>query len=395
MRNDLRDGGLRVLFAGGGSGGHLMPAAATAEAVRAAYPGSRAMFMLTDRRTDSWCRSAVSDHKMLHLPAVGRHSVGERLRLPFRSLCAAGRVADVVRSFRPHAVVGLGGSDCAVPVLAARALGVRTVLFEANAVPGRAVRLLAPLADLVVVQWARAAAGLRARRVLAAGMPVRARLFGVRRERALRRLGLSVRRRTLLVTGGSQGALTMNRALWEALGAIFEAAPDLQVLHLTGVDHLPAALEWKESLPVSSYRPIGFLDRMEDAYAAADLVVSRSGGSTLAELTALGLPAVLIPYPHHVDEHQQANAEVLSATGAAITISQSALTAGRLAATVALLAGNDDLLSSMAAASQRLGRPRAAFDVAAELGALAGLSRPKLRSRPDEDTLGKESLQAA
>jgi UDP-N-acetylglucosamine--N-acetylmuramyl-(pentapeptide) pyrophosphoryl-undecaprenol N-acetylglucosamine transferase len=307
----------------------------------------------------------------------------------------AGRVLHIVRRFRPHVVVGLGGHNCVVPALMGRLLGICTMLFESNAIAGRAVRLLAPLADCVALQWARAAAGLRAQRLLLAGNPVRARLFGVPREAARRRLGLAPGKQTLLVMGGSQGALALNQVLHAALESVRARGIDLQVVHLTGVAHLPAALEWREAGRSRSYRPIGFTDQMEDAYGAADFVVARAGGSTLAELTALGLPAILVPYPHHADGHQQANAAVLAEAGAALTIQQSELNEARLAAAVATLAVDERVRRRMAECALRMGKPEAALVVASELAAMAGFASQLERRTGDQDAVLDRFSQAA
>jgi len=364
---------LRVLFAGGGTGGHLMPGAATAEALRVLVPSSRCLFLLTDHKAEKHCLRALAGFLTARLPATPWDGTVNKLLFGGRSLQAIGRALDAVRAFRPHVIVGLGGFRCVAPVLLGRALGIRTVLLESNAVAGGAVRVLAPAADLVVLQWGQAAAGLKARRVLVAGNPVRAKLFGVRKEAALRRLGLSPLKHTLLVLGGSQGALALNRTVHEALSMIYAKRDDLQVLHLTGVDHLPAALEWMNSLPATSYRPIGFLNQMEDAYAAADFVLARAGGSTLAELTALGLPAILVPYPYSAGKHQHANAEVLARAGAAIVLDQSELTAQRLADAIVAFTADAQLRAQVAGCARRMGRPRAALTLAAEITKMAGL----------------------
>jgi UDP-N-acetylglucosamine--N-acetylmuramyl-(pentapeptide) pyrophosphoryl-undecaprenol N-acetylglucosamine transferase len=317
------------------------------------------------------------------------------VRFTIRSVLTAGRVLHIVRRFRPHVVVGLGGHNCVVPALMGRLLGICTVLFESNAIPGRAVRLLAPLADCVALQWAQAATGLRAQRVLLAGNPVRARLFGVPQEAARRRLGLAPGKQTLLVMGGSQGALALNQVLYATLESVRARGVDLQVVHLTGVAHLPAALEWREARGFPSYRAIGFTDRMEDAYGAADFVVARAGGSTLAELTALGLPAILVPYPHHADGHQRANAAVLAEAGAALTIQQSELNERRLAAAVAALAVDERLRRRMAECARRMGRPEAALAVASELAAMAGFASQLERPTRDQDAVPDRFSQAA
>ncbi len=396
------DGSVRVLFAGGGTGGHLMPGAATAEALGRLLPSSQALFLLTEHRAERHCVKALAGFMTAGVPPTPLDRTLDKVLFPFRSAKAAARVLDIIRAFRPHAIVGLGGSRSIAPVVLGRALGIPTVVFESNASAGATVRLLAPVADVVVLQWAEAAAGLRARRVLVAGNPVRAKLFRARKDAALRRLGLSPLKRTLLVLGGSQGALALNRTLHEALSMVYAQRDDLQVLHLTGVDHLPAALAWMNSLPVTSYRPIGFLNQMEDAYAAADLVLSRCGGSTLAELTALGLPAILVPYPYAADKHQDANAAVLVRAGAAVVIEQQDLTAARLADAVVRLATDEPMRAQMAACARRAGRPQAALSVAAEIARMAGFGnairaearRAAISVQINESISGKSSQAA-
>jgi UDP-N-acetylglucosamine--N-acetylmuramyl-(pentapeptide) pyrophosphoryl-undecaprenol N-acetylglucosamine transferase len=244
----------------------------------------------------------------------------------------------------------------------------RTALFAADTVPGRLVRLLAPLADRVFLQWHAAARRLVVRHPRVTGIPVRAELFDADRPTARRRLGLREDVCTLLALGGSQGALALNRTLE---GALRRLEGDLQVVHLTGVDHLPDAL----ASPLNEarwYRPIGFLPRMGDAYAAADFVLSRAGASTLAELTALGLPSILVPYPHHADRHQYVNANLLRRAGAALVLKQAQMDDRRLLGVIRRLADDADLRARMGRNARRLGRPLAARAVACELAALAG-----------------------
>ncbi|MCK4375018.1 MAG: UDP-N-acetylglucosamine--N-acetylmuramyl-(pentapeptide) pyrophosphoryl-undecaprenol N-acetylglucosamine transferase, partial [Candidatus Brocadiae bacterium] len=357
-------------------------------------PSSRSLFLVTNQMAERHFRGAIADFQTAQVPPTPWQGTAQKVRLPGRALWAAGRTLSVMRAFRPHVMVALGGHTCVVPALVGRMLGVKTLLFESNAIPGRVVRLLAPLADCVVLQWERAAARLEARRTVVCGNPVRSWLLDVPQQAARRRLGLSAQKRTLLATGGSQGALALNEALYDALGLIQASRLDLQVIHLTGVVHLGAALEHPVNRS-ASYRPIGFLERVEEAYAAADFVLSRAGGSTLAYLTALGLPSVLIPYPYAAERHQHANAAVLAEAGAAISIDQSELTARRLARAITALATRDGLRAQMAERARRLGRPRAAFTVAAELARMAGFGPQMELSPEDEGALANRFPRAA
>ncbi len=381
------------MFAGGTTGGHLMPGAATAEALKLLLPSSRCLFLVTDRKAERHCRGAIAGFEAAGVPATPVSGLMARLRFPGRALHAAARASRVIRAFRPDVVAGLGGHNCVVPLLAAKLLGVRTAVLEANATPGRAVRLVAPFTDLVLTQWPIKPAGLRARRVLVAGNPVRRSLFGVTRESAARRLGVSSDRCTLLALGGSQGALALNQALYGALRILRARGAQLQVIHLTGVDHLPAALE-EQANSFSSYRAIGFLERMEDAYAAADFVLARAGASTLAELTAVGLPSILVPYPYAGD-HQQANAAVLARAGAAVSVDQAELTDEHLAGLIGAVALDPQRRKLMAERARRLGRPQAALTVAAELAALGGFSQDVPHSPRKQEEIKNRFLRAA
>ncbi len=385
---------MRIIFAGGSTGGHLMPGVATALALQKALPGARALFLTSDNRTERRCSGALDGFETAYLPDAPWHGRAGKLLFPARALRAAARMADVLRGFRPHVVVGLGSYNSAAPVLAARTMGVRTALIAADALPGVAVRLLAPFVDVVLVQYGEVIPRLKAHRAVVTGLPVRERILGADRRTALMRFGFSADRPTLLAMGGSQGALALNETLHEALRLSAEGGVDLQVIHLTGIDHLHSALDRQFGGHVS-YRPIGFLERVEDAYAAADFAFGRAGASTLAELTALGRPSVLVPYPYAANDHQSLNAELLSQAGAAITIPQPELTAERLCQALTALASDPALRRRMAESALNQGRPDAAARAARELAELAGFGRQLPRATLSiPETTGQRSQAA-
>jgi len=381
---------LRVLFAGGGTGGHLIPGAAVAEALRQMMPDTRCLFLTGSRKSERRCLEALGALDTLRFPDTPWSGLSNKLKFPLRSASAAVRMVGVLRQWRPHVVVGLGSYNCVAPVLTARALGVRTALLEANAVPGRAVRLLAPIVNRVIVQWPETARHLPTPHVVAAGNPTRAGLHSATRHGAIRHLGLSPNRCTMLVMGGSQGARALNDIVHDALKLLDDQAATLQVIHLTGPDHLFAAQQRSSELNML-YRPIGFMNRMQDAYAAADFVVGRAGASSLAELTLQGLPSILVPIPHSINDHQAANARVLQDAAAAVTIPQSELTPERLADAVRGLAENSRLRAWMGRRAHDLGRPQAARTIATTLAAMAGFTA----TPPQETTLRRRSNKAA
>ncbi|MCA9243288.1 MAG: UDP-N-acetylglucosamine--N-acetylmuramyl-(pentapeptide) pyrophosphoryl-undecaprenol N-acetylglucosamine transferase [Phycisphaerales bacterium] len=363
------------IFAGGGTGGHLFPGLATAAAVRAIRPNARIVFLTTSRPID---RELLSRTNYEQIPQNVRPWPARLRDIPgfyiaWRSSLKAAR--EVVRSVRPAAVLGLGGYAAGPAVVAAARLGVRTAILNPDAVPGRANRRLAAYADRVIVQWDESAAHFRQKsKILPLGCPIRAEFAAVADRmadekavsEARRRFGLELDRRTVLITGASQGARTINDAILWAWARFTESAAGWQALHLTGTaDHERIAAEWGRLGALG--RVLAFTHDMPDAMLAADIVVSRAGASTLAELTAVRRPSILMPYPYHADQHQMRNAEVLACRGAARIVEDTRdveKNGPALLSTLKELA-NDGVRSSMAAASSAISRSRAAGSVAA------------------------------
>ncbi len=365
---------LRVAVAGGGTGGHVFPALAVAEAIRARHPDSRVLFLGAKGRIDeSILAGRDFDHLLIDCP---RPKTGP-VELP--AFCArfAGAVARATRAlarFRPHVVIGAGGYASAPPALAAKAVGAKLIIIEQNAIPGRANRLLARLADEVHTQFAESAPRFPAgTRVYAGGNPVRRRMLEVAERRTHR--SNSREPFTLLVMGGSQGARSLNAALWDALPRLGAAMPRMRVYHCAGradEDRARARL-FASGLAGRSW---GFCRNMHDLYTCADLAVARAGATSIAELAAAGLPSILVPYPHARDDHQSANARVLAARGACEVVADHALNGRTLAEAVLGLARNNLARERMAHAAAEFARPDAAERVAMRVEALAGFARP-------------------
>ena len=302
------------------------------------------------------------------------------LRFPYVLLRAARRCRGLVED--ADVVVGMGGYASAPAVLAASRTGRPVVLHEQNAVPGLANRFLARRAAAVALSFAEAERRFpRRTRVVVTGNPIRDAIAAVPVERerlakeAYEELELDPERRTVVVFGGSQGALHIDRA---AVGAchILRGRGDLQVLLLTGPDHhdvISGSLSPGGALAV---RTLPFLDRMELAYAVADLVVCRSGATTVAEVTACGLPSLLIPYPHATARHQEANARALQRAGAASVLLDEHLTPEELADRTISMVDHEERLAAMAERARALGRPDAADRVAGLVATVAGGGTP-------------------
>jgi len=298
---------------------------------------------------------------------------------PVRLAVSVPQAAAILAAERPAAILTTGGY-VAVPVLiAARPMRIPVVLWEGNAIPGRAVRLTARLADALAVSYEAAGKALAGagRPTFVTGTPIRD-VTALSRSAARARLDLPADAPTVLIFGGSQAVRRFNAAVAGALPRLVER---VHVLHVTGETGYAAALAGRERLPAdqrSRYRPYPFLrDDMPAALVATDLVVGRAGSSTVAEVTALGIPAVIVPYPHAAG-HQGANAEILAAAGAARIVADEAFDADALVAATDILF-DESTRAAMAAAARRFGRPGAAEAIATLLMDLA-----ERRPLPDE-----------
>lgn len=368
------------VFAGGGTGGHLYPALAVVEALRARRPDAAVSFFCTDRPID---REILGKAQIEARPQMVQAFPARPTRWPtflmtwFRSLKHC-RQAFRVR--RPTAVVGAGGYASGPPVQVAMKMGIPTFLLNPDAVPGRANRHMGAKASLtgIFAQWevTKKYFPLNAP-VEVVGCPVRRAFFeqvgAAGQAEALQSFGLRADRPMLLVTGASQGARTINEAM--LLLADEVAAAGWQVLHLSGQGEFErmqqAYAAVRERHPdAGPFVVLAFTDRMGQAMTAADVVVSRAGASTLAELLVAGKPSILLPYPYHRDQHQRHNAEVLVDAGAAILmddLKDGAQNAARLRPILRNLLTDRDKCAAMSHAAGAMGRPDAAEKIASRL----------------------------
>lgn len=346
---------MRVVIAGGGTGGHLYPGIALAHEFVRLRPGSSVLFVGTERGLEARVvpREGFELATIRVRGIVGRgvwRAAATLVRLPV----ALAQAWAVLKRFRPDLVVGVGGYAAAPTIVAALLMRRVIVLLEQNVLPGLTNRLLAPLADVVVAAFEESRAACRGR-VEVLGNPVRRTVVAAGRT-------VPPDAPALLVFGGSQGAVAINRAVAGALGRL-AAIRGLSIVHQTGpADHAATQRAYTAAGVTAKVEP--YLDDMGAAYAGAALVVSRAGATTVAELTACGRPAILIPYPHAAHGHQERNARALEAAGAAQVILERDLSGERLGEVVAGLFGDRARLTRMAAASRSLGRPDAGEQIA-------------------------------
>jgi UDP-N-acetylglucosamine--N-acetylmuramyl-(pentapeptide) pyrophosphoryl-undecaprenol N-acetylglucosamine transferase len=317
-----------VVIACGGTGGHFFPGLAVAQELR--QRGCRVTLMVSPKDVDQLAISSISGMGIVTLPAVGLNRGGW---LSFLSgFYKSYRVArQLFAQQRPDVVLAMGSFVSAPPVAAGRWCGAKTFIHESNSVPGRANRWLARLVDGAFVYFSTAQGRLRAKWMEVSGMPVRPQfLRPLTAAHARTALGLNPSAPVVLVMGGSQGASKVNALALAAVPALRQAAPDVQFMHLTGARDLETVRAGYLAHRVPALVR-AFCDEMDVALAGADAAVSRAGASSLAELAARQLPAMLIPYPAAADNHQHFNARAFVQSGAARMMPQGTATPGLLA----------------------------------------------------------------
>lgn len=364
---------MNVVFAGGGTGGHLYPAIALADALRGR---ANVAFIGTADRIEAQIvpQAGYELHTIAARP-LSRSAPIEAIATAGMTALGTAQAARLLHALQPDLVVAAGGYVCFPAIAAARLLRTARrsnavlALIEPNAHPGLTNRLLAPLVDEV---WGAYAPGDPAfgEKYVHTGIPVRAELFHPdNRIEAARRLNLDPARRTILAMGGSQGARSLNEAV-AALVTRRSLPAEWQVLHVSGErDHAYMQAEEREPFGENRVALVPYLHKPADAFALADLVIARAGASTLGELAALGLPSILVPYPHAAEDHQARNAEVFERAGAAAVIADGALDADALWWTLRT-AMEPERLQSMSAAARWLGSGDAVATILARIEAL-------------------------
>lgn len=354
---------MRLLLAGGGTGGHLFPAVALAQLLLHQDRDAAVLFVGTDKGLERRMlpKLGLPLATVDMVGVVGRGWRGRLELLPklLRSLIQA---RNILKQFAPEIVVGVGGYVSVPVLLAAKWLHIPYVIHEQNAFAGLSNRLLARWAQLVCLSFPQSGSGLAVEKSLVTGNPLRS---------GFEEIADSVAEpNSLLVFGGSRGARAINEALVDLLPLLKSWEQPPSILHQTGDEDFAMVEQAYRDAGYPLARVVPFIDNMAQAYQEASLVVCRAGATTLAELTVCGRPAILIPYPYAAADHQTANAEMLEKAGAARMIKQQQLSAGVLAKEIGNLMNDESLLRQMSANARSLGRPGAAEKILAECRAL-------------------------
>lgn len=357
----------KFIVSGGGTGGHIFPAISIARALEAAVPGCELLFVGAKGRMEME-RVPAAGYRIIGLPITGiqRSLSAQNLLFPFRLLKSLWQAARIVSGFRPDAVVGVGGYASGPLLFAAQLKGIPTFIQEQNAYAGLTNKWLAGRVRKAYVAYEGMDNYFPADRVVLTGNPIRQDLFALVHQspESLSAFGLSAGKPVLLVIGGSLGARTLNESVHAGLEALVAAG--VQLIWQTGKAYAAKAAEAVAPFKDKGIFTAPFIDRMDLAFSAANLIVSRAGAGTISELAVVGKPVILVPSPHVAEDHQTKNAKALASRNAAILIPDDAAQEELIGSALRLLR-DVQTCNRLSAQLQQFDRRHAAAEIAADI----------------------------
>ncbi len=355
---------MKAVLAGGGTGGHVIPALAIAQDLKSRL-GAEVIFIGTSRGIETRLVPAAGfDLRLIEVGALKRVSLATRAKTMFALPRAILASSKILGEFKPDVVIGVGGYASGPAMLAAAMRRIPTLIFEPNVVPGFANKIVAPFASAAAVHFEATCQYFK--RCTVTGVPVRQRFFDIPPR--------VNDRPALLLFGGSQGSHILNTVLVEALPQLAATLPGLHIVHQTGEKEYEAVSKAYLDVHISA-EVAPFIDNMAAAFAGADLLVCRSGASTVAEVTAAAKPALFVPFAGAADNHQFKNAELLARNNAAVLIEEKDLNSKSFAEEIIALLKDRARLRSMSEAAKKLSHPNAAGQIAELAARIAGKSK--------------------
>lgn len=355
---------LKVIISGGGTGGHVFPAIAIADAIRERIPGANILFVGAEGRMEmEKVPAAGYPIKGLWISGLQRSLSLKNLSFPFKVIHSTIKARSIIKNFKPNVVIGVGGYASGPTLRAAASLNIPIILQEQNSYAGITNKLLAKKADFICVAYTGMEKFFPKEKIIITGNPVRKDIMApaVAREKALEFFSLDPSKPVILSVGGSLGAGTLNRSITAGLAKLEEAG--VQLIWQTGKFYAETAVSEVERSGVKNIKPMAFINRMDLAYAAADAVISRAGAIAISELCLRSKPCILVPSPNVAEDHQTHNAMALVSKDAAIMVTDSSAFE-KLVDTAIGLAKNKELQLRLSENIAKLGYPHAASEIA-------------------------------
>lgn len=349
----------RFLFAGGGTGGHLFPAVAVAEKIRSMKPEAEIIFLGTKSKIEGRVVPQLGfKFKPIWIKGFARKFSAENFLFPVKLLVSIFQSIIYCLMFRPKVAIGSGGYVAGPALFAANLFGAKIILLEQNSYPGVTTKLLERFAEEIHLGYENSKKYFKRNKLLlVTGNPVRNVGLLLKKENALEKLDLSKNKKTLLLLGGSLGAKKLNQVMAQSLQSLLES--DLQIIWQTGSLYY----EQYKHLHGDSCKVMAFVEDMQLVYSASDVIISRAGATTLAEITSFGLASILIPSPNVAENHQYYNAKSLVDANATILLEEKNIETNFVTEILSLMK-NEDQLKTMRTNAKAMGKPNAAEEIA-------------------------------
>lgn len=357
---------MKIIVSGGGTGGHIYPALTLIDAIKSKRPDAEFLYVGTQKglEADIVPKAGINFIALKLEGGLERHFTLANISRAANAIWSIKHASDIVKDFKPNAVVGTGGYVCGPILLAASLMKVPTLIQEQNAVAGVTNKILSKFVNKIAVGTRDALKNFPAEKTVYTGNPIRSAVLDAKKSDGLKEFGFTDDKPIVLISGGSRGARSINNAMIDVLKSAAQKN-SAQFLHVTGKGEFDAVTEKLfDVLDAPNIKVVPYLYNMPRAMAMADLAIFRAGATGLAELTARGVPSILVPYPFAAENHQEFNARSLVEAGAARMILNKDLTAEILSATIDELLSSPDTLKKMSQASLSLGKPHAADEIA-------------------------------
>jgi len=361
---------MRIIMSGGGTGGHIYPAITIIRAIQNEVQDCEVLFIGTQQGLESDIIPKEGfDFCTIDVRGFERRLSVSNVHTIIKTIGSIWKSRQIIRKFKPDIVIGTGGYVCGPVLLAASMMNIPTMIQEQNVIPGITNKILSRFVDKIAVGYEAAIKNFTNRdKIFVSGNPIRSEVLSATREEGITALGLDPAKRTILISGGSRGARSINQAMVQ-VHQEFAGRLDIQLLHITGENEYNGIVGNLKQCCIDTTKAGNiiikpYLYNMPQALAVADIAVFRAGAIGLAELTARGIPSILIPYPYAAENHQEFNARVMEEQGAAVVIHDAQLNGTRLIAEINELVNSPQKLDGMAIASKKIGCPKAAESIA-------------------------------
>jgi UDP-N-acetylglucosamine--N-acetylmuramyl-(pentapeptide) pyrophosphoryl-undecaprenol N-acetylglucosamine transferase len=373
---------VRIIITGGGTGGHIYPALAIAKGLQKKIPGVNILYVGTKKGLEADIVPKTGlPFRTVDVAGLSRPLTHRTLVSLFKAIKGSWEGFKIIGSFKPHVVVGTGGYVCGPLVMAAATRGVATLIHEQNAFPGLTNRILARFVTHICVTFEDSLSHFpKSKKISVTGLPVREEILCAQRVSGLKKLGLAENMLTVVITGGSQGARSLNYAMGEIYQR-YREIKNVQFYHITGKSGYEESLAYYHNNGIDimnnpQVKIVPYLYQMEDALAAADLIIGRAGASFLSEIMVRGIPSILVPYPYAAANHQEYNARAMEKRGAAKVILDRDLGEGKLLSVLGIIMNNAELRAKMGKAAREMGKVNALDDI---IKIIVGISKNNQR----------------